>query len=286
MVDTYTPSLRPTKPEIDANDDAWEALLNAGMIALLDDAIAGETVIDVTAGNVDMSTLDGASDQARAMFIRFIGTPGTTRFVTSTLSGEVPSKLYIVTNDSDSIVSLGPSPGSAQLINAGQVVMLYCDVAAGGSFECLQVGDYVLALATTTLGQLTLDILPTPSGGDVTVTCQFLIQPSFVFLTFEAFNSTGIAGTSFSLLPTGGDWDVIRPVGDQGLPPFVSKSFPMTLYEDTGGGMVRADAIISVAVDTNDPWLITKVDGSLFTNPSARQTLRPTTLMYPRQVNV
>ncbi len=284
MVDTYTPSLRLTQPEISANNDAWATLLNAGMIGLLDDAIAGESVIDVTGGNVDMSTLDGAADEARAMFIRVIGTPGTTRFITSTLSGEVPSKLYIVTNNSDSTIGFGPAPGSGILITAGQVVMCYCDVPAGGAFEVLQVGNYIEEV-TGNMGTLTLDILPTPGGGDLTVACEFLIQPSFVFLTFEEFLSTTIPGTTFSVLPTGGDWDVIVPVGDQGLVPFIVKSFPMLLYEDTGGGMVPADSIITVTSVNTQPWQITRVDGAAYTNNSARQTVRPMTVFYPRQVN-
>ncbi len=285
MVDTFTPSLRLTEPEISANFDAWAALLNTGMIGLLDDAIAGETVVDVTAGNVTLTRNDGATDQARAMFIRVIGTPGTTRFITTSLSDDVPSKLYIVTNDSDSTVTLSPG-GTGLAVNAGAVAMMYGVTPSLGMFEITQVGDYIEELGGTTLGQLTLDILPTPGGGDVTVSCQFLIQPSFVFLTFDAFNSTAVPGTTFSVLPTGGDWDVVVPAGDQGLVPFVSKAFPVNLYEDTGGGMLPVPSILAISTVTTTPWTFTRVDGAAYTNPSARQILRPTTVFYPRQVNV
>lgn len=285
MVDTYTPSLRLTEPEINANLDAWAALLNAGMIGLLDDAIAAEVVVDVTAGNVTLTRNDGASDQARAMFIRVIGTPGTTRFISTAVGSDVPSKLYIVTNDSDSIANLSPG-GVGLSVNPGAVAMMYGRTAApAGMFEITQVGDYILSLETTTLGTLTLDILPTPGGGDVTVSCQYHFQPSFVFLTFDAFNATAIPGTTLSVLPQSGNWDVIRPVGDQGIPPFVSKAFPVNLYEDTGGGMLPVPSVLAISVDTNDPWTFTRVDGAAYTNPSARQILRPTTVFYPRQVN-
>lgn len=283
MVDTYTPDLRLTEPEINANLDAWAALLNAGMIALLDDSIAGETVIDVTSGNATLTRVNGAADQARAMFIRVIGTPGTTRFISTALS-DVPSKLYIVTNDSDSIATLSPG-GTGLAVNPGAVAMMYADVAAGGMFEITSVGDYINFIGGN-MGTLTLDILPTPAGGDVTVACEFLIQPSFVFLTFDAFLSTAIPGTTLSFLPTGGDWDVIVPAGDQGLVPFVSKAFPVNLYEDTGGGMVAVPSILAISTVTTTPWTMTRVDGSAFTNPSDRQILQPTTVFYPRQVNV
>lgn len=280
MVDTYTPSLRLTEPEISANNDAWAALLNAGMIALLDDAIAGETVIDVTGGNVTLTENDGASDEARAMFIRVIGTPGVTRNVITTLGGAVPSKLYIVTNNSDGIVNIGPAPGTALSIDPGQITMCYADVAAGGMFEIASEGDVVQSISGN-MGTLTLDILPTPGGGDVTVAAEFFDMGSFIFLTFDEFLSTAVPGTTFSVLPTSGDWNTSGL-----LTPQVVKSFPMLLYEDTGGGMVRTDSIITVTSTSTQPWQITKVDGTAYTNPSGRQQLRPQTVFYPLQSNV
>jgi hypothetical protein len=286
MVDTYTPSLRLTQPEINANNDVWADLLNAGLIALLDDSIAGETVVDVTAGTVVLTRNNGATDEGRMMFIRVIGTPGVNRAVITSVGNDVLSKLYIVTNDSDSTVDFAPS-GTAVRVNPGQTTMLYgAPVSANGMVEVDSVGDFVGEVSSgASLGTLTLDILPTPAGGDVTVACEYQFTGSWVFLTFEEFNSTAVPGTTFSVLPQSGNWDVIRPAGDQGLVPFVVKSFPMLLYEDTGGGFVAADSIITVTSNTNQPWQITRVDGAAYTNPSDRQQLRPQTVFYPRQVN-
>lgn len=287
MADTYTPSLRLTKPEISANNDAWAALLNAGMIGLLDDAIAGETVVDVTAGNVTLSENDGAADEARAMFVRIIGTPGVTRFIITTLSSAVPSKLYIFTNNSDSLVSVSPG-GSSVSILPGQVVLCYADPVVGGMFEVTQVGDFigVGTLFTSVMGTLTLDILPTPGGGATTVLAEYVFQGAFAFLTFQEFLSTVIPGTTFSVLPQSGNWDVVRPVGDPGLTPAIVKSFPMTLYEDTGGGYLPVDSIITVSSINTQPWQITKVDGTAYTSNSDRRTLHAMTVFYPRQSNV
>jgi hypothetical protein len=280
MVDTYTPSLRLTEPEISANNDAWAVLLNAGLIGLLDDAIAGEVVVDVTAGNVTLTENDGASDEARAMFIRIIGTPGITRNVITTLAGAVPSKLYIVTNNSDDIVNIGPAPGVALSIAAGQVTMCYADVDSGGMFEVTSDGDYIEEV-TGSMGTLVLDILPTPGGGAVTVNAEFYVQGSFVFLTFEEFISTAVAATTFAVLPDSGSWDTI-----QQLTPQVVKSFPVPLYEDTGGGYLPVDSIITVTSNPTQQWQITRVDGGAYTNPSDRQNLRPVTVFYPLQSNV
>ncbi len=281
MVDTYTPSLRLTKPEINANNDAWAALLNAGMIGLLDDAIAGEAIVDVTGGDVTLSENDGAADEARAMFVTVNGTPGVNRFVFTTLGGAVPSKLYIVTNNSDSTIGIGPVPGTPLTIQPGQITMCYADVASGGMFEVTTEGDFIEVFQAT-MFTLTVDILATPGGGDVTALVEHVEQGSFVFLTIHEFLSTAVPGTTFSILPTSGTWDLFPVV----ITPAVVKSFPVLLYEDVGGGMLPVDSIITVTSTPTQPWQITKVDGTPYTSNSDRQTVRPITVFYPIQSNV
>jgi len=96
MTDVFTPSLGLVKQSTGSNDQVWGDVLNDGMIGLCDDAIAGRTDIDVTAGNVSLSSTPGAADQARAMFLLIsAGTPGATRDVI------VPTleKVYFVHNN-------------------------------------------------------------------------------------------------------------------------------------------------------------------------------------------
>ncbi len=278
MVDTYTPNLRLTKPEINANDDAWAVLLNAGMIGLLDDAIAGEAIVDVTGGNVTLSEIDGAADESRAMFVTVNGTPGVNRFVFTTVLGPVPSKLYIVTNNSDSTIGIGPVPGTPLTIEPGQITMCYADEPSGGMFEVITAGDYIEVFQAT-MFTLTVDIVPTPGGGDVTALVEHVEQGSFVFLTIEEFLCTACPGGTFSVLPTSGTWDLFPVV----ITPAVVKSFPVLLYEDVGGGYLPVDSIITVASSPTSAWQITKVDGTPYTNLSDRQTLRPITVFYPIQ---
>ena len=217
MVDTYTPSLRLTKPEIDANDDAWAVLLNAGMIGLLDDAIAGEAIVDVTGGNVTLTENLGAADEARAMFVTVNGTPGVNRFVFTTSGGATPSKLYIVTNNSDDTIGIGPVPGTPLTINPGQITMSYADVAAGGMFEVTTFGEYIAAFANPTMLTQTLDIVPTPGGGAVTVLTEHVEEGSFVFQRIQEYLSTACPGGTFSVLPTTGTWDLLPVVITPGI---------------------------------------------------------------------
>lgn len=291
MVDTFTPALRLTKPEINANNDAWEALLNSGMIALLDDSIAGEIIIDVTSAFVTLSEIDGATDESRMMFITAFGSPGGTAILVTAAGGSSP-KLYVVTNNSDDLLAIGPTGGPLLAILPGCITMCYADGPAGGMKEVTTFGEFIAkgTFFDTAMGQITLDILPTPGGGATTITAQYGWMGAFVFFTFEEFLSTAVPGTTFSLLPTGGNWGVIRPAGEPGIVPFITHTFPMTLYEDTGGGMLPVDALVTVSSGLDGtsvtPWTITKVDGTAFTNPSDRQTLRATTLFYPTQANV
>lgn len=134
MTTIFTPSIGLAKQATGTNDQVWGDVLNDGMIGLVDDALAGRTDIDVTAGNVQLTTTPGAADQARAMFILIsAGTPGITRDVI------VPTldKVYLVHNNvgDGSDVVFRTSLGVGVTVADGTRTALYVDGTLGTVIE-------------------------------------------------------------------------------------------------------------------------------------------------------
>lgn len=92
MVDTYTPSNRLTKQEIGANANTWGNVLNDGVIALVDNSLDGQLSLDVTLGDITLTTNNGAVDQARNRLLDITSAATANRVV---ILPDVP-KLYFV----------------------------------------------------------------------------------------------------------------------------------------------------------------------------------------------
>lgn len=125
MADAHTTRLRLRKPEVGANEDTWGDDLNDATIAMADEAIAGVASVSLTAGNVTLSTNDGAADEARNALIVLTGTPGATRTVTF----PDVEKLTWVYNNSDSAATLTAGAGTSVLVQSGEKVLVYSDGA-------------------------------------------------------------------------------------------------------------------------------------------------------------
>jgi hypothetical protein len=146
MPSTFTPLLRLTKPGL--NDTGWGTTVNNGTFELVDNSIAGLVSVDVTSGNATLTTANGATDQARYMFVRAFGAS-----VARDVIVPATSKLYFVINDCTAAVTFKASGQTGVSIPAGRTAVLRCN------------GTDVVA-AVTHLTSLTLaSALPVASGG-------------------------------------------------------------------------------------------------------------------------
>lgn len=102
MPSTFSSNLRLELIASGEQANTWGITTNTNLGTLLEQAICGLTTIDVTAGDVTLTTLNGASDQARQMILVVTGTAGVTRQV---IAPQV-SKVYVVTNDSDANIEV------------------------------------------------------------------------------------------------------------------------------------------------------------------------------------
>ena len=176
MASTFTTSLRFNKPAL--GDAGWGTAVNGGFTDLVDQALSGQASIDVGSGPGPfvLTIPDGATGDARNMFIRATGTPGGAREI------QVPTnrKLYFVTNDSDGAVTVKVSGQTGVVVPVGASVALRINAAgtdvapaltyqasmtlgtalaatSGGTGQSsYAVGDLLYADTTTTLAKLTV----------------------------------------------------------------------------------------------------------------------------------
>lgn len=122
MANTFTPKLGITKQATGSNPNGlWGSTLNENTIELIDQAIAGRTSVDISGGNVTLTSDPGTSNQYRSMHLIVTGTPGIARDVV------VPNlqKMYIVSNQSDSVVEVKTPSNPGVSVAAGSRAHLF-----------------------------------------------------------------------------------------------------------------------------------------------------------------
>ena len=124
MPSTYSPNLRIELIGSGEQANTWGNTTNVNLGTLIEEAISGIVDVDVTAGNVTLTALNGLTDQSRQMILNVTGTPGVDR----TLTAPAVSKLYIVANNSNADVYLITSAaGDTVLIPEGLTFPVYSD---------------------------------------------------------------------------------------------------------------------------------------------------------------
>lgn len=125
MPSSYTPSLRLTLPVTGENPGTWGDLVNTGITALVDSAVAGYAAITMTDADYTLVTVNGAADESRKMLLNISGTLSAPRNVICPTA----SKLYFVKNATTGgfAITLKTSGGSGISIPNGKSVVLMCD---------------------------------------------------------------------------------------------------------------------------------------------------------------
>lgn len=176
MASSYTTNLRFTLPVQGELAASWGNTVNAGVTNLVDAAISGTASIALTGTTYTLTSANGATDEARQMFLTFTGTPGGAATVTCPGGSGVGSKLYYVTNNTNVAVTLKTALGTGISVPVGVRMALYCDgtnvidgatylssVALGTALPATSggtgqssyaVGDIVYASTTTALSKL------------------------------------------------------------------------------------------------------------------------------------
>lgn len=236
---SYTTSLRLVQPATGEYSGTWGTQVNTGLTALVDTSVAGTASITMTAANYTLSSANGASDEARAMFLALGGTPGASYQVIC----PAVSKLYFVTNNTGFAQTVKTSAGSGVSVPNGASMTLRCNgtdvVEALSYFGSMtlanpSINNYtegVVAIGTVT----TSHALSLTSGTVQTATltastaCTFTMPTatagkSFVLLLKQAA-ATGNGTATFTgvkwpsvgapiITPTAGRMDILTFVAD------------------------------------------------------------------------
>ena len=125
MPSTFTSSLRLVKQATGENTETWGDIFNQQFADLIDVAISGYASIAMSDADKTLTNLEGASDEARYMFLRFTGTLTANRRIFVPAS----SKLYFVVNDTagDFSLVIKTAAGSGVEVRNGAAVIVFCD---------------------------------------------------------------------------------------------------------------------------------------------------------------
>lgn len=139
----YTALLGLAQPVTGTEDGTWGTVVNTEITALVEEAIAGGELIDVSGGNVTLTTTQGAANQARNAILVITGTPGVSRNIVAPSQ----SKAYIVINGSDGDVVIKGSATTGATVVSGENAIVAWD---GLDFVRLGSPDLVSGPASST----------------------------------------------------------------------------------------------------------------------------------------
>jgi len=150
MASTYTTLLRLVLPTTGELSGTWGNTVNTGMSAMIEAAIAGRVSIAMSDADYTPSALNGTSDEARNMVLRFTGSLTATRNII------IPTqpKLYILDNATNRSLVLKTIAGAGVTVLAGTSAALRCD------------GTNVVVMATANVDPGgVVGVLPVVNGG-------------------------------------------------------------------------------------------------------------------------
>lgn len=149
MASTYSMRFRLNYQAAGDNLNLWGLILNAGVFQLLEDAIAGRLAFTLS-GTKILTTVNGATDEARKAFLDITGGTGGTVTVPST------EKIYLVRNGASGDVVLTTGAGVTATLSPTEITLVVCDgtnVRPVG-FNGLGWKDYIASVAFDASGAL------------------------------------------------------------------------------------------------------------------------------------
>ena len=183
MPSTFSQSLRIELIGAGEQSGTWNITTNNNLGSLIEQAISGNTPLDVTLGNITLTALNGVVDQSRSAVLSVSGTPGTTRVIT------IPNvtKLYTVRNVSDSTVQIKTASGVAYSVPAAAQADIFCDGNNAITGRTITDGANTILSQANPFNNAALTGVPTAPTAAVTT------------------NNTQIATTAFvrSIIPAG-----------------------------------------------------------------------------------
>lgn len=137
MPSSYTASLRFNLQATGESINLWGEINNAGVVTLVDKAIAGWSNVALSGATYSLTVANGSADEARSAMLKFTGAPTT--LVTVTVPAV--SKSYTVWNACGQPVRVTTGSGAVVDIDNGDIVSLIID---GTNVKALGYGGLTL----------------------------------------------------------------------------------------------------------------------------------------------
>jgi hypothetical protein len=189
MPSEFSPSLRIELIASGEKSGDWGVFTNNNLGDLIEQAITGNTALDVTAGNITLTALNGVSDQSRSAVLTVIGTAGVTRVLT------IPNlrKPYTVKNNADATVQVKTASGTAFNCPTNSESYIYCDGLDVVSGRSITAGANAITSLASPFNSPAFTGVPTaPTAGTGTNTTQ---------VATTAFVNAEIASDTANLAP-------------------------------------------------------------------------------------
>jgi hypothetical protein len=189
MPSSYTSSFRLNIQAPGDNLNTWGTILNNGVFQLLEDALAG-AVTQALSGSLTLSSVNGATDQARCLALNITsGTGGT-------ITAPGVKKLYFVRNAASGAVVVTTGAGATASFAAGEVG--FCYSPDGINFYKTSV--------TTAFGGAILTGVGTPSAATDAATKGYVDGVAFTMAAGALPGQGGNAGKFLSTDGTTASW--------------------------------------------------------------------------------
>jgi hypothetical protein len=191
MPSTYTTSFRLNLQAPGDNLNTWGVQLNNGVFQLLEDALAG-SVTQTLSGPLILTSVNGATDQARCMALNITGGTGGTITVPSV------KKLYFVRNASSGAVVVTTGSGASASFAAGEVGFCY---SPDGT-------NFYRTTTATDFGGVTLTNLGAPSANTDAATKGYVDGVAFTMAGGSLPGQSGNAGKALITNGTVASWGI------------------------------------------------------------------------------
>ena len=254
---TFTSRIRLEKQDNGANSGTWGTVLNQNVIDLVDDAVAGYTIVSCSSA-ITLSSNNGSADQSRSAILELQGT------LTSSVDITIPSvsKIYFVKNNTSGshAITLKTAATTAKTtVTQGGTGPFICDgtnVFTGADTTGLGLGT----AATLDFGTGDANLIPVSSADVryVQTSTDSSITGAKTFTSATTFTGNVItSGTAtFTSVAT--------------FSAAVSASSSVTFSGAVGTPIVSLSAATSLALDlsTGNDFAVTLTGDSTLENPS------------------
>jgi len=128
MATTYTTLLKLAKPTQGELDGSWGTVVNDNITTMIEEAIAGRSVINTWSTNSHtLTTADGTTAESRAAMLSLTDTGDQLGTNAATVICPALSKIYIVKNAVGQAATLKTASGTGVAIPNGTTSILFCD---------------------------------------------------------------------------------------------------------------------------------------------------------------